>query len=275
MTDTKVLTAWNGLMISAFARAGLWLSRQDYIDRARAAATFLVEKHVKEGKLLRTSMRGVARHAGLLDDHANLAAALVDLFEATAEPRWLDEAKRLHEVLRRDFRDQAAGGYFRTPRDHEVLLAREKPLQDGAEPCGNSVAALTLLKLEALTGDPVHREEAEGIFRASAAVLEQYPQVLGQMLLALDWFHGDPLEIVLLRPDGGSDAELFAELASRFLPNAIVVRATESAAKGALAQVTPLVRDRGAMAGNAAAYVCRRGACGLPATDAADLAKAL
>ena len=275
LTDTKVLTAWNGLMISAFARAGLWLGRGDYVERARAAATFLLDKHVKDGKLLRTSMRGVARHTGLLDDHANLAAGLVDLFEATGEPRWLEEARGLHEVLRRDFRDEAAGGYFRTPRDHEVLLAREKPLQDGAEPCGNSVAALTLLKLEAITGDASFREEAEGILRASATVLEQYPQVLGQMLLALDWIHGDPLEIVLVRPDGTGDAALFAEVSSRFLPASVVVRTTETAAKGELAKATPLVRDRGPIDGKAVAYVCRKGACGLPATDAAALAAQL
>ena len=132
-TDTKILTSWNGLMISAFARAGLALSRQDYLDRAARAADTVLERHFADGNLRRTG-----RHAGLLEDHAFLAAGLVDLFEATGEPRRLQTAVRLHEALARRFADPA-GGFYRTPADHEALLAREKPAYDGAEPTGNSL----------------------------------------------------------------------------------------------------------------------------------------
>src|SRR5437867_1006903 len=141
LTDTKILTSWNGLMISAFARAGLAFGRQDYVDRAGRAAAAIPA----DGVLRRTG-----RHPGLLEDHAFLAAGLVDLFEATGEARWLERARALHEALAKRFAEPE-GGFFRTPGDHEALLAREKPAYDGAEPTGNSVAALTLLRLEAMT----------------------------------------------------------------------------------------------------------------------------
>ncbi len=269
LTDDKVLTAWNGLMISAYARAGLWLSRPDYVECAKRAAEYLLKVHLKDGKLLRTSLGGAARHPGLLEDHANLAAGLVDLFEATSQLHYLDAARALQATLKAEFADES-GGYYRTPTQHEKLLAREKPLQDGAEPCGNSVAALTLLRLEALTGEASYRQEAEGILRSAASILEQVPAALGQMLLAVDFLTGDPLEIVLVRPDGGDDAALFGELARRFLPNAVVMRISPASSVD-----LPLARERGPIAGKAAAYVCRRGACGLPVTSEGDLARQL
>src|SRR5205807_571743 len=139
LTDTKILTAWNGLMISAFARAGLAFAREDYVERAARAADALLRMHESGGVLRRTG-----RHPGMLEDHAFFAAGLVDLFEATGEGRWLAAARSLHEALAQRFA-HPDGGFFRTPAEHEALLAREKPAYDGAEPTGNSVAALTLL----------------------------------------------------------------------------------------------------------------------------------
>ena len=186
-----------------------------------------------------------------------------------AAPRWLAAACDLHATLASEFSDPA-GGFFRTPAQHEVLLAREKPLQDGAEPCGNSVAALTLLRLAAHTGDDDYRIQAEGILRAAGSILEQAPQALGQMLLALDWLDGSPREVVILRPDGGDDSPLLAELQKRFLPELAVVRAELSRA-----DESALARGRGLIAGKPAAYVCRQGACGLPTSDPQELGRQL
>ncbi len=269
LTDRKMLTGWNGLAISAFARAGLALGRPDFVERAARAADYLLRVHRPAQRLARSSMDGVARHAGLLEDHAFLAAGLVDLFEATGEVRWLEEARALHGELEARFADRENGGYFRTPEDGEQLLAREKPAYDGAEPTGNSVAALTLLRLEAITGEARWREAAEKVLRCFGALLAGAPAALGEMLLAVDFSLGESKEIVLVRPRGKSDAPLLDVLRPRFLPRSVLVRAEEGATEPAL------VRDRPALRGEPTAYVCIRGACQLPVTAPSDLEKLL
>ena len=265
LTDTKVLTSWNGLMISAFARAGLFLDRPDFVERARAAAGFLLEKHMSAGKLVRTG----AGHPALLEDYAFLAAGLVDLFEATGEARWLSSARELHATLAQRFVDPA-GGFFRTPEGHEELLAREKPAYDGAEPTGNSVAALTLLRLAALTGDDAYRAQAEALLSSFGALLSAAPAALGEMLLAVDFLVSDPREIVLVRPRGGDDQALLDVLRSRFAPAQVIVRHEDGNEPA-----TELARERPPQAGITTAYVCRRGACELPQTEPAAFAAAL
>ena len=269
LTDRKILTGWNGLMICAFARAGLALGRPELVERGARAADFLLRVHRPEGRLARSSMDGVARHAGLLEDHAFLAAALVDLFEATGDLRWLRASRELHDELDARFADRENGGYFRTPEDGEQLLAREKPGYDGAEPTGNSVAALTLLRLEALTGEEKYRRSAEGILRCFGALLAGAPAALGEMLLAVDFALADVREVVLLRPRGGDDAGLLGAIRGAFLPHRVLVRAQEGEAE------LPLTRDRTAQQGKPTAYVCVRGACQLPVTAPDELRKLL
>jgi uncharacterized protein YyaL (SSP411 family) len=264
LTDTKILTSWNGLMISAFARAGLAFARQDYVDRAARAADALLRAHFVDGVLRRTG-----RHPGLLEDHAFLAAGLVDLFQATGEARWLTTARELHGALARRFA-HPEGGFFRTPADHEALLAREKPAYDGAEPTGSSIAALTLLRLEAITSAAAYREEAEKLLRSFGSLLAGAPAALGEMLLAVDFLLDEAREIVLVRPKNLSDAPLLDLVRGRFAPSQVLVRHEEGAEPA-----TPLARDRPAQSGKTTAYVCVRGACKLPVTDPAELEKLL
>ena len=271
LTDRKILTAWNGLMISAFARAGLAFARKDLVDRAARAADYLLSAHRPGGKLARSSMAGQSRHAGLLEDHAFLGAALVDLFEATGNARYLREARALHAEMSRSFADRENGGFFRTPIGHEELIAREKPGYDGAEPTGNSVAALTLLRLAEITGEESYREEAGRLFRAFGTTLAGAPLILGEMLLAVDFALADTREVVLIRPASDADDALLEPLRRKFLPWQVLVRSAEGDAD--LARETPLVRDRPARDGRATAYVCHRGACQLPVTDPAELEK--
>ena len=256
LTDTKILTAWNGLMISAFARAGLAFAREDYVTRAARAADALLALHDRPDGLRRTG-----RHAGLLEDYAFLAAAEVDLFEATGEGRWLSAARKLHEVLAQRFA-HPEGGFFRTPADHEALLAREKPAYDGAEPTGNSVAALTLLRLDALTGEGQFRAQAEKLLRSFGALLAGAPAALGEMLLSVDFLLSEACEVVLVRPRGRGDRELVDVVRTRFSPSQVLIRHEEGNAPA-----TPLAADRPAQAGKATAYVCVRGACQLPVNE--------
>jgi hypothetical protein len=273
LTDTKVLTSWNGLAISAFARAGLAFSRQDYVQTAARAAEALLRQHVRDGRLLRTG-----RHPALLEDHAFFAAGLVDLYEASGDGRWLREALRLHQDLAQRFADPN-GGFFRTAEGGEALLAREKPAYDGAEPTGNSVAALTLFRLAAITGSDALREQAEALLRSFGALLATAPAALGEMLLAVDFFLSEPREVVLVRPRTADDSALVVTrddsalvdtLRARFAPAQVLVRHQE----GEEAQ-TELARERPAIGGKPTAYVCTRGACQLPVNDAAALLRML
>jgi uncharacterized protein YyaL (SSP411 family) len=264
LTDTKVLTSWNGLMIGSFARAGLAFARPDYVERAARDAEALLRESSEGGVLRRTG-----RHPGLLEDHAFLAAGLLDLYEVSGEARWLQAARDLHDALARRFPD-ADGGFFRTPSDHEQLLAREKPAYDGAEPTGNSVAALTLLRLEAVTGEAKYRDQAEALLKSFGALLAGAPVALGEMLLAVDFLLDEAKEVVLVRPQDRSDEPLLLAIRPRFSPSQVLIRHQDGAPPA-----TPLARDRPAKDGKPTAYVCIRGACQLPVTDAAELDKLL
>ena len=185
--------------------------------------------------------------------------------------RYLREARALHAEMSRSFADGENGGFFRTPAGHEELIAREKPAYDGAEPTGNSVAALTLLRLAGITGEESYREEAGRLFRSFGTILAGAPLVLGEMLLAVDFALAETREVVLIRPPSGFDDSLLEPIRRRFLPWQVLVRGAEGDA--ALARETPLVHDRPARDGRPTAYVCQRGACQLPVTEPAELEK--
>ena len=152
--DTKIITAWNGLMISAFARASRVLLEPSYAEVARRAAAFILgSMEAADGTLMRSWTEGVARHRGVLDDYAFVVAGLLDLYEATAEPQWLAAALRLNAVMLEKFEDGDKGGFYLTADDAEELLVRDKPDYDGALPSGNSVALANLLRLAELTDE--------------------------------------------------------------------------------------------------------------------------
>jgi hypothetical protein len=223
--------------------------------------------------LLRSYKDGEAQHNAYLDDYAFLIAALVDLYEVTGEPRWLQEAIALDAVLARQYEDQQNGGFFMTSDDHEVLLAREKPGYDGAEPSGNSVQALNLLRLHELTTNDSYRRRAERTLRAFGAALERAPAALSEMLLAVDFHTDTPKEIVIVAPDSRSQAEPFlARLRGNFLPNRVVsVVAANSLAEHA--KLVPLHEGKIPRGGKTTAYVCEQRVCALPTSDPATFAK--
>ncbi len=267
LRDEKILTAWNGLMISAHARAALTLADDRYAARAARAASFLLLHLRREGRLLRSHVDGSARHNGYLDDYAFLIAGLLDLFEATGETLWLREALSLDAALERDFEDAERGGFFFTSHGHERLLAREKPAYDGAEPSGNSVAAMNLLRLHEFTTGDRYRRRAERVLGAFRAALEKSPLALAELLLAVDWRHDTPKEIVIVTPKSRAEAApMLARLRATFLPNRILVVVAQRDA-AALAKVVPLVEGKTARGGKATAYVCERRVCDVPTTD--------
>ena len=270
MRDEKILTAWNGLMISAHAKAALVLGDPRYAQRAEMAAGFLLKNLRKGERLSRSFKDGRAQHDGYLDDYAFLTAALLDLFEATGNLRWLREAISLDRVVEAHYEDRSNGGFFLTADDHERLLARERPSYDGAEPAGSSVAILNLLRLSELTTNEAYRKRAEHAFMPLGGVLRNSPAAVSEALLALDFLLDSAKEIVIVTHHSRSEAEpLLARLRTTYVPNRVLLVATEGPALGELARLSPLVEGKVARKNGPMAYVCKRGVCDLPTADPA------
>jgi len=277
LRDEKILAAWNGLMISAFARAGLAMDNISYIETAAGAADFILENmRDEDGRLWRSYKDDQAENPAFVEDYAFFIAALLDLYEAHGDPRWLRESLALQEILDRHYADSGRGGYYATADDHEELLAREKPTQDGAEPSGNSVAALNLLRLAAFTTDDRFRSAADQLLTGFAPLLTRSPAAVSEMLLALDWRLDRPREVVVVtagRRDG-SEA-LLAPVRRAFLPNRILAVIPQGGRARDLETLLPLIQGKVARDGRATAYVCEQGVCQLPTTDPEILAKQL
>jgi uncharacterized protein YyaL (SSP411 family) len=232
---------------------------------------------MRQGIELRRSFTDAqARLAGYLDDYAFMIAGLLDLYEASGDPRWLKEAMNLDDVLATSFEDPEGGGFFMTGRGQESLLARHKPASDGAEPSGNSVQALNLLRLAALTTDDRYRVRGERTILAFARVVRESPAALAEMLLVVDFQRAAVPEILIVTPGDRAGAEPFlAVLRAVSVPNRIVVVAREGADLEGQAALVPLLEDKVASGGRTTAYLCERGLCKLPTVDPATFARQL
>jgi uncharacterized protein len=244
-----------------------------YVDAAARAADFVLRELVRDGRLLRAWLGGDAGVPGFLEDHAFLAQGLLDLFEATFEPRWLTEAIRIAGAMERLFGDPEGGGWYTTATDHERLLAREKPTHDGAEPSGASIALQVTLRLHAFTTDDRWRRSAEGALKHYANVLDVQPLSLAELLVGLDCALDTVHEVVLVWPSGEPPPEAFLDVLRRqFLPNRALAGAAEGEPLRRLGLVAPVAAEKMAIGGRTTAYVCQHGQCRLPAIHADKLA---
>jgi uncharacterized protein YyaL (SSP411 family) len=264
--DHKVVTAWNGLAVSAFARSSRVLGDPALLETARVTADALLA-HRTNDRLPRYLLDGAPRAQACLDDYAFLIAGLLDLYEATGETRWLRDAIALQGTLDARFADPA-GGYFQTADDQEALLTREKPDYDGAEPSGNSVAYLNLLRLHALTTDDAWRARADALLAAFGPRLVMRPSTLPYLLAGLEFEAVAVKEIVLVAPDGADAlAPFLRELDRTFLPSHVLAIVAGGAPDAALRQLVPLTVEKPPLDGRPTAYVCERRVCKLPTTD--------
>jgi uncharacterized protein YyaL (SSP411 family) len=272
--DDKVLTAWNGLMISAFAKGGAILSEPRYTAAARRAADFILTRlyDAKSGKLLRRYRQGDAAIPGFLDDYAFFTQGLLDLYEADFRLSDLQSAIRLTEEQVALFEDKA-GGFFSTAAGDASLVMRIKDDYDGAEPSGNSVTACNLVRLAQMTDRKDFREASDRLLRAFAPRVSASPMSLPQMLTAYEFSLSKPKQVILV---GRSGLEtLLRELNARFIPNKIVLLVDDAAARTALSAYLPVVETMTEKDGRATAYVCENYACQLPTADAKKFAELL
>ena len=268
--DEKVITAWNGLMLSSFAEAGVILDRPDYTGAARRNAEFVLAHLRRDGLLLRTYKNGVAKFNAYLEDYAFFIEGLVTLYETTGEFGWLNEALALTDRMIEEFWDEENGGFFFTGKSHENLIVRSKDYFDNATPSGNSVAAALLLRLGVLSGKDQYRNLSIAVFREAAETARRFPSGFGYLLSAIDFLLSTPKEVAIVGRDSADIQPLLSEVWRRYVPNKVVapgfVEATAKAAQLPLLQDRPMLEDR------ATAYVCEHYTCKQPVTDPASLA---
>jgi uncharacterized protein len=261
--DDKVLTAWNGLMIAAFARAGRLLGNPSHVEAATRAASFARSRlwDASSETLLRRYRQGHAAVPGYAEDYAYLAAGVLELFQATGDPSWLEWTLTLHRRLDALFADPVEGGWYSTTGHDPSVLLRLKEQYDGAEPAASSVAALNLLALSHLTGEldlAASAERAIGSFRA------QLGRAVPLMLSALSAYHaGSPQVVIVGDPEASDTMALHETLARVYQPTALVVPVVP-AHREALARLLPWTQPLTARDGRATAYVCRDFTCQTP-----------
>jgi uncharacterized protein YyaL (SSP411 family) len=268
--DEKVVTAWNGLMISALARAGEVFGDRRYIDAGLAAARF-VESHLLDqssASLKRHYRNGTADVDALLEDYAFLIQGLLDLYEASFEPRWLVVASRLQATQDRLFWDEKDGAYFSTAANVGHLLARMKEDYDGAEPAANSVSAMNLLRLWQLLEDDRWRTRADATFHALSGRVARSGTAVPLLMAALDFRQSTPKQIVIAGDPAASDTQaLLRVVHDRFLPNKVLARVDGGAGQAEMTKLVPQLAEMTRRDGRATIYVCENYACQLPTSD--------
>ena len=275
--DDKVLTDWNGLMISAFARSGRALDEKEYVETAGKAADFcLKELRGKNGRLLKRWRNGKAGLPAHLEDYAFFVQGLLDLQEATFDSEYLKAAKELTDLTLLHFEDKEKGGFYLSANDGEKLLVRAKEIYDGAIPSGNSVMALNLLRLGKITGDAKYLEHANALFSAFSGFLENNPQSAEVLLHALFFTLSSPAEIVICgeRNDERTQA-LIKEINRRFLPSSVLLFHDSEKPDEKLLEIAPFLKHQKMANGMPTVFICRNQTCDRPENSVKALAERL
>jgi hypothetical protein len=286
--DEKIITAWNGLMLAAFAEAAAVLEREDYLQAAIRNATFVLQELCKDARLMRTGCAAhtfpheggvsegnafqVAPIEGFLEDYACYANGLLQLYETTFDPNWLDAAEQLTDSLLDLFLDPN-GGFYMTAAQAEALVERPKDITDNALPSGNSVAVEVLLRLAMLLGKEQYRKHAATVLRKMNAVLAQHPMAFGRLLCAADLYIGPTKELVIIGPRDTTETQALWRVAwHNYHPNLILAHSEPGDSR---AVERPLLANRTQVNGKPTAYVCENYACQQPTTDPQELERLL
>ncbi|MGE5217418.1 MAG: thioredoxin domain-containing protein [Chloroflexota bacterium] len=263
--DEKIITAWNGLMLSGLAEAIKISDHPAWKNAARKTVEFIFSKLFRDGFLWHTYKDGQAKLLGYLDDYAFLAVGLLDLYETGFDRADLARAVELAEIMVREFWDECDGGFFFTGKSHEPLIGRAKPVFDASMPSGNAMATQLLLRLSHLTSNADYRSRAEKVLRSYYETMESQPFGFAHLLCALDLYLENPKEIVIVgNPTETGLKNFIAEVHSIFLPNKVLQLAAPDAALGNL---SPLLQGKTQIEGKPTAYVCHNSTCSRPVTS--------
>lgn len=274
--DDKILTDWNGLMISAFAKAAQVLGDETYAATAAAAADFVLEELTDEqGRLLKRHREGESGLTAHFEDYAFFIRGLLDLYETNFEVRYLEKAIGFQEIADDYFRDSEDGGYFTVARDAEQLIVRAKKLYGGAIPSGNAMSIGNLSRLYRITGRPEFAKRNDELIRAFSGEIAQQAAAYPLVLCGLDFSFGPTREIVVSGERDSEDTKaMIAALRKGFRPNQVIVLRTPENAEN-LARLAPYTDTQVSVGGKATAYVCRNFACKVPTTEIGKMLESL
>ena len=276
LRDDKILTSWNGLMIGAFARGFRVLGDERYLVAATRAAEFVTGRMWQNGTLVRRYRQGECRIEAHLDDYAFLVAGLLDLVESSGDGRWLERAVTLTEEQIRLFHDSRGMGFFDTSGRDGTVLVRMKEQYDGAEPAGNSVAAMNLIRLCRMTDRPEWDAIAAETVANFGGTLRAQPGALPLMAAALDFLVTPPRQVVIAgAADDPRTAAMLGILSARYLPTTVTIPLDPGVVGDSLRNRNPYLRNLAPIDGNPAAYVCRDFVCDLPLLSPDSLARLL
>lgn len=276
--DDKAITAWNGLMISAFARAYQVLGDTSYLTAATNSARFVESElyDAKQGTLLRRYRAGEVTIEGFADDYAFFIQGLLDLYEASFNINYLKWAMELQDRQDKLFWDTIGTGYFCTAGNDPSVLLRIKEHHDGAEPSPNSVAVLNLLRLSQMLDEKSYHEKAVKTLAGFGAAMKQSPTSMPQMLCALEFSLAKPMQIIVAGKLKSSDTQTMVRLASeKFIPNKILLLADGGRGQDFLGRHLEFIRDMQPIDGKATAFVCENYVCQLPTTQTNKLSNLL
>jgi uncharacterized protein YyaL (SSP411 family) len=276
--DDKIIAAWNGLMISAYARAAQVLDEPRYLETATRAAKFLrANLYDEKSKVLFRSYReGRSAVKGFADDYAFVVQGFLDLYEASFDVEWLKFARQLQETQDRLFFDETNGGYFTTSGKDASVLLRMKDDNDSAEPAASSIAALNLLRLSQIYDDKQLQDRARKTIDAFATTLSHFPSAMPQMLVAIDYSLSKPRQIVIAgKKEAPETKTLLREVRRHFLPKTILLLADGVEGQKYLGERNEAIRAMSSIDAKSAAYVCENFTCKTPVTDPKQLAGVL
>src|SRR3990172_6151612 len=266
--DDKILTDWNGLMISSLACGSQVLGDETYLAAAQKTADFILNKLQKGGKLLKRYREGEAAIPAYLDDYAFFIAGLIDLYEAGFEVKYLKEAVRLTGDMLDLFWDTENFGFFFSGKYNEELISKTKEFYDGAIPSGNSIALLDLLKLGRLTMNGDWEKKDSLMLERFSGAIEKQPTAYAQMLCGLDFYLGPAKEIVLAGDLNSSETfEILKAINQRFLPNKVLAFHGDGQAGVELEKLIPFSEGFKMQGGKTTAYVCENYVCQRPVND--------
>ena len=275
LKDDKILSAWNGLMIAALARASQALGESAYRNAAKRSADFVLSTMRKnKDRLFRRYRQGETAIPGFLEDYAFVVWGLIELYEATFEVRYLTEALALNEAMIELFWDDDGGGFFFAGKDSEQLISQSKDVYDGATPSGNSVAMMNLLRLGRMTGDAALEQRAEQAMRAFSSHIASYPMGFTQFLMAGDFLIGPAREIVITGdPQDGTTKEMTQAIHRAFLPNKVLLFRGTSTDYKSLDGLVPFLKDMVTVSQQPTTFWCEQFACQEPITSVGNVAE--
>ena len=275
--DKKILTDWNGLMISAFSRSAMTLNNEDYLLIAKKAADFCLSYlRKKDGTLLKRWIGGHAALPAHLDDYAFLSQGLLDLFEASFEEKYLRTSIELIDLALFHFEDNQGGGFFLSSKSGEKLLIQSKKIYDGAIPSGNAVMALNLLRLNKITGEKKYLTSAKNLFSAFSGFLEENPRSSEMLMQALDFALAPAKEIIIAeKKENIENSKLLSEIRKKFLPSKVLLWCPLDSEQHKIFKISPYLKNYLPEDNKPTVYICENYTCQKPVKGLKELRKAL